>query len=166
MIDSFCVAAGGGSRFVSSNRALSTGGQKMKRVTFLPLLVCAVVLATGLALEDGTAATLLSREKASEVVILQGVTVKDGDVAGELGNQSRYPVRDVELLIRHTWLWTKEFQPGQDDPGTAVYYTVQQTIPPGQSVRFTYRPSSPLTSRPDGSYETTVSIAGFTQVYP
>lgn len=137
----------------------------MKRVTFVPLFVCGVVLATGLPLKDGTAATLLSREKASEIVTLRGVVIKNGDVSGELVNQSRYPVRDVDLLIRHTWLWKKEFQPGQDDPGTAVYYTVQQTIPPGQSARFTYKPSSPLPSRGDGSYETTVSIAGFTQVY-
>ena len=137
----------------------------MKRVIFVLFLGGAVFLTSVCPHRDGGAATLLSREKASEVVSLRGVEVKGGEVSGELVNQSQRLVRDVQLLIRHTWLWKNEFRPGQDDPGTAVYYTVERSIPPGQSARFTYEPSSPLPSRPDGSYETTVSVAGFTEVY-
>jgi hypothetical protein len=137
----------------------------MKRVIFVLFLGGAVFLTSVCSHREGGAATLLSREKASEVVSLRGVEVKGGEVSGELVNQSQRLVRDVQLLIRHTWLWKNEFRPGQDDPGTAVYYTVERSIPPGQSARFTYKPSSPLPSRPDGSYETTVSVAGFTEVY-
>jgi hypothetical protein len=137
----------------------------MKRVIFVLFLGGVVLWGSVGPIREVGAATLLSREKASEVVSLRGVEVKGGEVSGELVNQSQRLVRDVQLLIRYTWLWKNEFRPGQDDPGTAVYYTVERSIPPGQSVRFTYKPSSPLPSRPDGTYETTVSVAGFTEVY-
>lgn len=137
----------------------------MKRVIFVLFLGGAVLWGSVCPIREVGAATLLSREKASEVVSLRGVEVKGEEVSGELVNQSQRLVRDVQLLIRYTWLWKNEFRPGQDDPGMAVYYTVERSIPPGQSVRFTYKPSSPLPSRPDGTYETTVSVAGFTEVY-
>lgn len=111
------------------------------------------------------AATLASAEKAAEVVVLRSVAVKDGEVTGELVNKTKHAVRDVQLQIRHLWQWKNEFRPGTDEVGRAVYYTVEKEIPPGASVPFTYKPSPSLPSRPDGFYQTTVSIAGFAEVY-
>ncbi|HWP57496.1 MAG TPA: hypothetical protein VNL14_06400 [Candidatus Acidoferrales bacterium] len=134
----------------------------MKRIYFLMAVGLFVSLAL---LPRAQAATLISQEKASEVVSVRGVEVKDGEVSGELVNRSGRLLRDVQLLIRYTWLWKNEFRPGKDDPGMAVYYTVDKSIPPGQSVRFSYKPASPLPSRPDGSYVISVSVAGFSEVF-
>ena len=96
---------------------------------------------------------------------MRDVTVRDGEVSGDLFNKSQGLVREVQLQIRYTWIWNDEFHPGKDDPGRTVYYTVEKEIPPGQSVRFTYKPSPSLPARADGVFTTTVSVAGFTQVW-
>jgi len=111
------------------------------------------------------AATLLSADTAAEVVSMRDVTVRDGEVSGDVVNKSRALVREVQLQIRYTWFWNDEFHPGKDDPGRTVYYTVEKEIPPGQSVRFTYNPSPSLPASADGVFTTTVSVAGFTQVW-
>lgn len=109
-------------------------------------------------------ATLLPQETVQKMILVRNVTVKDGAVSGELVNQSSRPLRDVQLQIRYSWRWNNELKPGNDDFGTTVYHTVNEEIPPGKSAQFNYKPSSPLPSRPDGYFETTVSVAGFTEV--
>jgi len=109
-------------------------------------------------------ATLLGAAKGAQVVVVENVTVKDGVVSGEVLNKSSGLLRDVQLLIRYVWLWKDEMRPGKDDPGMAVYSTLEKEIPPGGRAPFTYRPSPPLPSRSDGRFETTVSVAGFTEV--
>jgi hypothetical protein len=136
-------------------------------MTSFACVLLVIVLSFGLGFPSmmAVAATPLSAEKATEVVAVRGIEVKDGEVSGELVNKSGRVIQDVQVLIRHTWLWKNEFRPGQDDPGTAVYYTVEKQIAPGESARFTYKPPRPLPSRKDGNFATTVSVAGFTEVY-
>ena len=54
---------------------------------------------------------------------------------------------------------------GTDDPGRAVYHTINQGIAPGQSARFDYKPSPPLPVRQDGNFDIGASVAGFEQIY-
>ena len=75
-------------------------------------------------------------------------------------------MRDVQLLISYQWLWENETHPGEGGPGRAVFYTVNQEIPPGGQVPFAYRPEAPLSERSDGRYTTNVSVAGFTEITP
>jgi len=103
--------------------------------------------------------------QAAEIVSLKNMTVKDGEVVGEVVNNSKQTLRDVQLQILYSWRWKDEFHPGRDDPGRADYHTINQEIPPGQSARFNYKPSPPLPSRKDGYFDITVSVVGFTQVY-
>ena len=86
-------------------------------------------------------------------------------VSGEVVNKSSATLRDVQLLILYSWLWKNEFHPGQDDPGRAVYLTVDKEIPPGQSAQFNYKPSPPLPERKDGYFDISTKVVGFTQVY-
>jgi hypothetical protein len=60
-------------------------------------------------------------ERADEVIFLRNVAVKNGEVSGELVNNSPHAVRDVELQILYSWRWKDEFRPGKDDPGRAEY---------------------------------------------
>lgn len=116
--------------------------------------------------ELATSATVGSAEKTAQIIVVRNVMVKDGAVSGELHNRSSRPLRDVELLIRYIWQWKNELKPGEDALGRAVYYTLEKEIPPGGAVSFTYHPSPRLPSRPDGYFETEVSIAGFTEIIP
>jgi hypothetical protein len=112
------------------------------------------------------AQTVLSKDQSSRVLVLNNVSAQDGVVSGELRNNSSNLVRDVQLLIRYEWLWKNEFHPGKDDPGSSVYYNVPGEIPPGGTARFQYTPNPPLPKRTDGSFQISVSVAGFTEVIP
>ena len=112
-----------------------------------------------------TAATPQIAETADAVATLRNVTVKDGEVAGEVVNNSKTALRDVQLRILYSWRWKNEFRPGKDGPGTAVFMTVDKEMPPGQSAQFSYRPSPPLPARKDGYFDISVKVVGFTQVY-
>jgi hypothetical protein len=130
-------------------------------------LVVATFVALTLANLPTTAksATLIAPDQAAQIVTVRNVTEKDGEVAGELVNSSKQTLRDIQLQVLYSWRWKDEFHPGTDDPGRAVYITVDKDIPPGQSVRFDYKPSPPLPARKDGYFDVSVKVVGFSQVY-
>jgi hypothetical protein len=109
---------------------------------------------------------LLSREEVGRVASLQNVaSTEEGEVSGELVNHSKQTLREVRLQILYSWRWKDEHRPGKDDPGRATYYVLDKEIPPGQIVRFNYKPSPPLASRDDGQFDISVKVAGFAQVF-
>jgi len=107
-----------------------------------------------------------SRDDASQVLTVENLNIENGTVAGTVQNRSTRLVRDVQLFIRYTWLWDNETKPGKDDPGTSAYYTLAEPIPPGDRAAFTYRPAPPLAKMAGGHFETSVAVAGFTEVIP
>jgi hypothetical protein len=130
-------------------------------------LIIAIIAALTLTTLPTTAqpATLIGPDQAAQVVTVRNVTEKNGEVRGELVNNSRQTLRDIELQILYSWRWKNEFHPGTDDPGRAVYITVKKELPPGQSTQFEYRPSPPLAARTDGYFEVSVKVVGFAQIY-
>lgn len=110
------------------------------------------------------AVVLSDTQAAADDVRVAEVQARDGLVTGTLVNTSRAPVRNVELLIRHTWFWNNERHPGDDSPGRTDVYDVRGEIPPRQQMPFTYQVSPPLPQRFDGHFETTVEVVGFAQV--
>jgi hypothetical protein len=110
-------------------------------------------------------ATLIAPEQATQIVTVRNVTEKNGEVRGELVNNSRQTLRDIELQILYSWRWKNEFHPGTDDPGSAVYITINKELRPGESGQFEYRPSPPLAARNDGSFDVSVKVVGFAQIY-
>jgi hypothetical protein len=107
--------------------------------------------------------SVISQEQAARRLAVHNLSVQDRDVSGDLVNNSSQAVRDVELQIQFIWHWRNEFRPGKDAPGIVEYYTLNKDVAPGERVPFTYTVSSPLPSRPDGYFETKVSVAGFTE---
>ena len=107
-----------------------------------------------------------NREDILRILTVEKVTVADGVVSGEVLNRSANTVRDVQLFIRYTWLWDNEMKPGKKDPGTSTYHTLPSEIAPGGRLPFSFQPSPPLEKIGGGRYETSVSIAGFTEVIP
>ena len=104
---------------------------------------------------------------AEGVVSLRNVmSTEQGEVSGELVNHTKQTLREVRLQILYSWRWNNEYHPGKDDPGRATYYLLDQEIPPGQTVRFNYKPSPPLASREDGQFDISVKVVGFAQVFP
>lgn len=107
-----------------------------------------------------------SDEETARIVVIEKTAVQNGVITGEVRNKSSHDVREVQLFIRYTWLWDDERHPGKSDPGTSTYYTLNETIQPGQKINFTYKPSPPLPNIAGGRFETSVKIAGFTEIIP
>ncbi|HEY3153822.1 MAG TPA: hypothetical protein VGK65_19335, partial [Candidatus Binatia bacterium] len=74
---------------------------------------------------------VVAGDEVGRFVTLRNVSIKNGEVSGEMVNNSRDTLRDVVLEIRYSWRWANEFHPGKDDPGRTVYYTAAKEIPPG-----------------------------------
>jgi hypothetical protein len=108
--------------------------------------------------------TLASTEEAAATVVARNLDVRGGVVSGVLVNNSRRLLRDVRLLVRHTWLWKDERAPRRDNPGRSEYYTVAGDLPAGGTLPFRYQPAPPLPARADGHFETSVEVVGFTEV--
>jgi len=108
---------------------------------------------------------VIAGNEVGRFVTLRNVSIKTGEVSGEVVNNSSDTLRDVVLEIRYSWRWADEFHPGKDDPGRTVYYTAAKEIPPGGSARFEYKPSPPLPERRDGSFVIDVKVAGFERIY-
>ena len=90
-----------------------TSKQTQIRMIFVSLLL-GLILA--LWAKPAFAQTVASQEQAGSVLAIDKVTVQDGTIAGEIRNKSKNTVRDVQLFIRYTWLWSNEFHPGKDSP--------------------------------------------------
>jgi hypothetical protein len=135
------------------------------KTPYLPIMLSAALLAWGYA-PAVLSQTVQTHEQASKTVALRNVAVRDGVISAAVVNKSNHVIRDVQLLIRHAWLWKNEFQPGEEALGRAVFYDVKWELRPGDSIPFRYNPSPPLPSRTDGYFETEVSVAGFTEVIP
>src|SRR5690242_772266 len=87
---------------------------------------------------DGRAAQVNISDQPPQAITVRNVSVKDGAVSAEIVNSTSRTSRDVQLLIRSSWLWSNERHPGEENRGDAVYQTVEGDIPAGGSKPFTY----------------------------
>jgi len=144
---------------VTSTRTKSALFQSLTGIIVLSM--GAMLLTTPL---PGWSQSVRARDETARIVTIEKITVADSVVSGEVFNRSSNNVRDVQLLIRYTWLWDNETKPGKDDPGTSTYYTLPKEIAPGVRLPFSFKPSPPLPQVTGGHFETSVAIAGFTEV--
>src|SRR5262249_46460632 len=109
--------------------------------------------------------TLVSGEQAAQLVGIRDLKIsRKGEVSATLVNNAHHPLRDVRLLIRHSWMWKNERKPGDKNPSRAVYQVGRDLIAPGATAKFTYQPAPPLPSRGDGHFVTTTEVIGYSEV--
>ena len=102
---------------------------------------------------------------ADQVLTLEKIAIRDGEVSGELVNRSPQGVYGIELQVLYSWRWNNDFHPGRDDPGRAEYFKIEREISPGQRVPFVHQPSPPLPVRKDGTFEITIKVISFTKIF-
>jgi hypothetical protein len=127
------------------------------------ILVLAATVILSSRVGSAWAETIISRQQATQDVLVSDVRAEGGAVSGVVVNNTGHEIQNVKLLVRHDWLWANEFSPGQDSPGRAIVHTIEEDIPPGGQVPFTYHPESPLPQRADGRFQTSVVVLGYTQ---
>ncbi|HVM95986.1 MAG TPA: hypothetical protein VMT89_06335, partial [Candidatus Acidoferrales bacterium] len=108
---------------------------------------------------------VVAPDVASKAVdVSQTNVAADGTVCGSIANHSDHPVRDIQLVVRHQWLWNNERHPGKNYPGRAETINVADEIAPGAEAPFNYCAGKPLPQRSDGHFKTSVEVVGFTEV--
>lgn len=105
-----------------------------------------------------------NRAADAEIRIVDTRTAADGALDATLENTTAGVMKDVKLLVTHTWHWKDERHPGTDNPGRSTYVTAAGEIPPHGTLPFRYRPDPPLPVRSDGWFETGIRLQSFTQV--
>jgi len=94
---------------------------------------------------------------------VSGVRTDGSTVTGWVENQTSHEVRDVRLMVEQEFRWTREMQPGDDNPGSGTIVRVPQPIPAGGKVQFRYDMPAPLPQRSDGHFETEVKVLSFSE---
>jgi hypothetical protein len=105
------------------------------------------------------------KETADQVLTLDKIAIRDGEVSGELVNRSPQGVYGVELQVLYSWRWNNDFHPGRDDPGRAEYFKIEREISPGQRVPFVHKPSPPLPVRKDGTFDISIKVISFSKIF-
>jgi len=101
----------------------------MTKVFFVLATAALAVLSIATIAVTADKTVVVSGNEVSRIATLRNVSIKNGEVSGEVVNNSSDTLRDGGV--------------GKDDPGRTVYYTAAKEIPPGGSARFEYKPSPP-----------------------
>jgi hypothetical protein len=137
----------------------------MKRTMLLGCFAATTALWTPAFGETPGREKIVSGQVAASKLELRGLEVgSEGSVTGTVVNGRGVVIEDVELLVSHTWSWSDERHPGQDNPGRVGYVRVTGEIPAKSSMAFSYTPDPPLPKRTDGSFQTTVAVHSFTEI--
>jgi hypothetical protein len=130
-----------------------------------------VVALSGVAV--AAAAAMLVSTRSPAVALAEDVAVHDvatspgrDVVTGTIDNLTAGEVRDVRVLVTHSFLWADERHPGNDSPGRSEVFVIDGPIPPHGSASFRHEMTPPLPPRPDGRYDTSAEIVGFTTIGP
>jgi hypothetical protein len=106
-----------------------------------------------------TSEAIVSKGRMADMVEVRDVSARpDGTLSAVLANTSGRRLTDVQLLITYDFLWDNEFHPGPVSPSRAYPYAVSEEIPPGASLRLTFRPEEPLPARSDGHFVPSVQV--------
>jgi hypothetical protein len=135
--------------------------------TILAVGLAAVVSSRAMAVEPQIAEEqVVPQNRLARDVAVRNVEVDESSVSGTVVNNTDKVLRNVQLMIRRSWLWDDEFHPGSNDPSRTEYYTVPQDVPPGGQVPFTYRSDSPVLDDRGGHFVTDVKVASVVQFAP
>jgi hypothetical protein len=134
----------------------------MKRTWLIALAATVLLAPIGAVAAPLPGVIVANPQQAAQTVTIRDVQSEGNTVSGVVTNRSPDVIRNVGLLIRHTWFWSDERHPGEYNPGRASFYTVRGPIPPGGSVPFEYHMSEPPPVRADGRFATTVEVMTFT----
>ena len=122
----------------------------------------ALALALGLCHALPAAADeLVSTNTLATRVAVQGVSLQDGVVRGQVVNLSDERIENLRLAVTWIWHWKNERHPGADEPGSLEFLVVP-AVAPHAAVDFSVSPAHPLPTRSDGWMDVSVSAVGLT----
>ena len=110
------------------------------------------------------AQNVITQTAVAQVVKLEDLSLTATAISGFVSNRSPDDLRDIQLLIRYTWLWQDETKPGNIDPSTSVLHVLDRQLKPGERANFRFSPTPPLSKIAGGRFIITVSVMAYTAV--
>lgn len=107
---------------------------------------------------------IIGQTDVGTVLEIRDIDSTDARVRATLVNNSGSRIKDIQVVVRHAFLWKDERNPGRDNPGRTEFFLVLGEVEPHGRLAFEYRPEPPLPQRADGTFKTSIEIAGFTEV--
>ena len=128
----------------------------------------AASLASGFLLIPGIARAQLATTSANleAALTVQNVTMNGNRLLGEITNNSGQKLRDISLMLQHSWRWQDGRDPKIEVPIDAVLLKLKKDLLPGETAAFTHFVLLPENTRKDGQFVTDVSVAAFSIVPP
>ena len=99
-------------------------------------------------------------------VAVEVVSQTPDAVRFQLTNQGPHPVRDIEVLVSHAFLWSNERAPGAPSPSRAHTYALPIELAPGETTEVSYLVTPPLPARGDGRFAVDVDVVRWKEVLP
>jgi hypothetical protein len=107
------------------------------------------------------ATTSANQEK---TLTLHNVTMSGNRLLGEITNNSDQKLRDISLMLQHSWRWQDGRDPKIEVPLKAVLFKLKKELLPGETATFTHPVPLPENTQKDGQFVTDVSVAAFSVV--
>ncbi|MGR8947293.1 MAG: hypothetical protein ACU84Q_04545 [Gammaproteobacteria bacterium] len=87
----------------------------------------------------------------------------DGTIEGELLNTTAERVSDIQVLVRYSWLWTRESSKDREDPSWANTFTFPVDLKPGDSSPLSIPPLREITNSDAGKFLISAKVMGYTR---
>ena len=125
-------------------------------------LVAAASIATSFLVSDAYAEKIVSESRLEKAVSVMHEIQPDGDIQGFVRNNSEQKIKDVELLVKYSFVWSSPDQQKPDNPSMAEYVTLKTELSPGEFMPFEYALGRTLEARDDGTYIPSVRVVAMT----
>ena len=100
----------------------------------------------------------------SAIIEVETEAVGPGKLVGKLRNTGPRTVRDIVVLIKHSWVWTKVRGDGPDSYSHSEYVPIDRALVPGDQAAFAsvHTPSADVPE--DADYFSTVKVSELTEI--
>jgi len=113
---------------------------------------------------DGRASNVVPGIDMQAAVSLAAIVVgADGAIEGTLQNNTERKIGDVKILVEYAWIWSRDVDHGEVDPGWSTTHTLPVELAPGASVPVNIAPLQTLAERDDGHFLISAKVVGYTR---
>jgi len=112
---------------------------------------------------DGRPPEVAHAVDVNAAVTLSFEVTEDGTITGTMKNNTGRKIGDVEVLVEYAWIWARDTNHGDDNPGWSMTYTLPVELAPGASVPMNLTPLHPLPDREDGHFLISAKVLGYTR---
>ena len=135
----------------------------MKILLSLPTALLCSIVVLGVSAQEIQSEQVLHQRTIEKAVNFFYEVNADGIIEGELLNTTDKRVSDIEVLVRYSWVWSRESTKERESLSWANTFTFPVDLKPGDSSPLSIPPLQTLARRDDGKYLISAKVMGYTR---